>query len=117
MVDLALQTALLILANYLLVLYLTDTSVLGPFNIFEQIRSWAGVEKIVLNNINGDPAEEVYKSNGAFWAELLSCHRCFSIWSAAILVLLALLLGFVSLSWSLIIVVPAVAGGAVFLLE
>jgi len=116
--DLLVQAIFLTAANYLIVLYLTDVTVQGPFDLFERIRSWAGINVIRMNNIDGGEGEIVdFEHNGSFLAKVLSCHRCSSPYVAAGLVLLALAIGFVTPGWADIILWLAITGATIFLFD
>lgn len=112
------QAALLIPANYLLVLYLTTPEIEGPFRVFSRIRSWAGIRPVMMTDMDTGEQEVVgYDHNGNFFAQLLSCHRCFSPWSSAGLIILSWLIGFIEPDLTNIIIWLSVAGATVYLLE
>lgn len=73
----------------------------GPFNIFIKIRDYVGVTKVddlPLNEQLLYPNEE-YISNGTFFAEMISCIMCLSVWIGG---LISLYLGFTKMiekSW------------------
>lgn len=86
----------------------------GPANIFKRIRDWGGV--IEIPDIEGD--EVTRKSNGTFLGDVLTCYRCMSPYAAAIVIILAVICGW--LSWPighLIILWLALAGTNVFIYE
>ena len=110
------QVLVLTAISYLLVLYLTDVSVRGPWDIFERIRTWAGIEKSIIYDL--DMKEEVYyEVTDRFWAKVLDCHRCSSPYVAAGVVVLSWLTGLVSPSWTAIILWLAVTGATVLIFE
>jgi hypothetical protein len=107
---------ILILANYLLVLYLVYEE--GPFGLFQKLRYLAGInvpEEIYGMDRQIESVE--YRSNGSLTAGILSCHRCTSPYTAALVVLIAAVTGFMPLQWGLLLYWLATAGGAVFLFE
>ncbi len=112
------QAVLLTAANYLLVLYTTTPEIAGPFNIFSSLRSRAGIRPVMMTDIDTGEEEIIdYTHGGQFFAQLLSCHRCFSPWSAAGLILLSWLVGFVEPGLINIILWLSIAGATVYLLE
>lgn len=111
------QGLVLTAANYLLVLYLTDTTIKGPANIFERIRSLAGIKKSVLYNLETEQDEVAYVVRDRFWAKVLDCHRCSSPYGAIILILLSWVVGFVEPDPSSLILWLAVSGTTVLLHE
>jgi len=111
------QGLILTAANYLLVLYLTDTTIKGPIDIFERIRSLAGIEKIVLYNLETDQNEETYTVSNRFWAKVLDCHRCSSPYTALSLILVAWAVGFVEPDPTNLVLWLAVSGATVLLHE
>ena len=110
------QALILTIASYLLVLYLTDVTILGPGDIFEKIRSWAGIKKNVIYSLD-DGEEVVYEVADRFWAKVLDCHRCSSPYVTAVLVVLSWLTGFVSPSLTAVILWLAVTGATVLIFE
>lgn len=112
------QVALLIPANYLLVLYLSTPEIEGPFGIFSWIRSRAGIRPVTVTDMDTGEQEVVgYDHDGNFFAQMFSCHRCFSPWSSAGLIIMSWLIGFIELDPANIIIWLSVAGATVFLLE
>ena len=111
------QVAVLAVANYLLILYLTDTTVEGPFRIFDWIRDKAGIEKMAIYNIETDETEFEPVVSDRFWAKVLNCHRCSSPYGAVILILLAWVVGFVEPDLSNLILWLSVSGVTVLLHE
>lgn len=111
------QGLILTAANYLLVLYLTDTTIMGPGNMFERIRSWAGIEKSVIYNLETDEDEIAYAVGDSFWAKVLDCHRCSSPYAALLVIALAWLTGFVTPAWTVIVLWLAVAGTTILAFE
>lgn len=112
------QAILLTAASYLLTLYTTSPEILGPFKIFFWIRSRAGIRPVVMTDVDTGEEEIIdYQHDGQFFAQLLSCHRCFSPYSAAGLIVLSWLIGFVEPDLTNIILWLAVAGATVYLLE
>jgi hypothetical protein len=118
LLDLLVQIVLLIPANYLLVLYLSTPEIEGPFGIFSWIRSRAGIRPVMMTDMDTGEKEVVgYEHDGTFFAQLLSCHRCFSPWSSAGLVILSWLIGFAKPDPTNIIIWLSVSGATVYLLE
>jgi hypothetical protein len=111
------QVLVLTAANYLLILYLTDTTVDGPFHLFERIRKLAGIEKVAVYNIGTEETEDSIVVRDRFWARVLDCHRCSSPYGALLLVLLSWLTGFSAVSWTAVILWLAVAGTTVLTFE
>ena len=112
------QAVLLTAANYLLVLYVTTPEIEGPFKLLSWLRSRSGIRPVVVTDIDTGEEEIVgYDHEGQFFAQLLGCHRCFSPWASAVLILLAWLVGFVEPGWSNVILWLSVAGTTVYLLE
>ena len=112
------QVVLLIPANYLFVLYVTTPEIEGPFRVFSWIRSRAGILPVLMTDMDTGEKEVVgYDHNGNFFAQLLSCHRCFSPWSSAGLVIFSWLTGFIEPSLTNIIAWLSIAGATVYLLE
>jgi hypothetical protein len=110
------QVLILTASNYLLVLYLTDTTIMGPGNVFERIRAWAGIERTVMHSMGGG-SEIVYVVGDRFWAKVLDCHRCSSPYAAFLVVALALITGLVALAWTVIILWLAVTGATIIVFE
>lgn len=107
---------ILILSNYLLTMYLVYEK--GPFDIFEKIRHLAGIN--VPEEVFGpDRQVEIigYTSNGSLTAGILSCHRCTSPYTAALVLLIAAVTGFLPFTWDLLLYWLSTAGGAIFLFE
>ena len=112
------QVALLTTANYLLVLYTTAPEIEGPLSVFSRIRARVGIRPVMMTDIDSGEEEIIgYEHEDQFFAQLLSCHRCFSPWSAAGLILLSWLVGFVQPSLTNIILWLAIAGATIYLLE
>jgi len=112
------QVILLIAANYLLVLYMTTPEIEGPFSVFSRIRARAGIRPIIITDIDTGEVEIIgYEHDGQFFAKLFSCHRCFSPWASAGLLILSWLIGFIEPSLINIIVWLSVAGATIYLLE
>lgn len=111
------QVLVLAVANYLLVLYLTDTTVEGPFRLFDFVRHLAGIRTVsVYNDVTGETDEELYVSD-RFWAKILDCYRCSSPYGAFLLVLLSWLTGFTAVSATALILWLAVTGATVLIFE
>lgn len=74
-----LEFLILSLATFRIAYFLVEES--GPWHVAEKLRELAGLRA----NENGwtDP-------NGGFWAQLLSCIYCTSVWVALLLTLLYL---------------------------
>lgn len=118
MFDLLIQAILLTAANYLLVLYLTDITVDGPFDIFNWVRARVGIRLNYVYDLDADTQELVdSEHDGQFLARVLSCHRCTSPYTAAGLILLSYLLGFLSPSWADVVLWLAVTGTTIRLFE
>ena len=111
------QGLILTAANYLLVLYLTDTTIRGPGNIFERIRAWAGIERTAIYNLETDEEEIAYVVGDRFWAKVLDCYRCSSPYVAFLLIVLAWLTGFMAPAWTVIILWLAVTGATIIAFE
>jgi hypothetical protein len=111
------QALVLTAANYLVVLYATDTSVEGPFRLFERIRHLAGIEVVGVHNIDSDEIEESIVIRDRFWARVLNCHRCCSPYGAFVLILLSWLTGFAAIDLTAVILWLAVAGFTVLIFE
>lgn len=112
------QVFILAAANYLLVLYLTDVTVKGPWDIFEKLRTWAGIKPTAIYDMDGE-IEGYYNTvdQNRFWAKVLDCHRCSSPYVAASLIVLSWLTGFVSPSLIAVILWLAVTGTTVLIFE
>lgn len=115
---LALLTQALVLTAicYLLVLYLTDVTVRGPWDIFEKIRTLAGIEKSVIYTLDMEE-DVVFEVSDRFWAKVLDCHRCSSPYVAAGIVVLSWITGFVRPSLTAVILWLAVTGATVLIFE
>lgn len=87
--------------TWLLTKYLTNTELVGPFNIFENIRSFAGVERIEIPSAGEGGLFYTFQSNGSFWAEIFSCPYCTAPYMGVIVTLIMLLTGIAPLSLSL----------------
>ena len=111
------QGLILTALNYLLVLYLTDTTITGPGNVFERIRAWAGIEKTAMYNLGTNEEEIAYVVGDRFWAKVLDCYRCTSPYAAFLVIALAWLTGFVALAWTAIILWLAVTGATIIAFE
>jgi hypothetical protein len=61
-------------AIYLVVMLLVYTA--GPFAIFKRFRRLVGVDTVNVYDENGNVIDEEEESNGAFWADVFTCHRC-----------------------------------------
>ena len=118
MLDLLIQAILLTAANYLLVLYLTDITVDGPFDAFQWVRAKVGIRLLYVFDLETDTKELVdSEHDGQFFAKVLSCHRCASPYTAAGLILLSYLLGFLNPSWGGVVLWLAVTGATIYLFE
>lgn len=117
MVDLLIEAIFLVAASYLIVLYLTDITIDGPFDLFKRIRTWAGIDLVRMNNIDGSTEVVDSKHDGSFLARVLNCHRCTSPYVVSGLIVLAWIVGFVTPSWTVIILWLAVTGATIFLLD
>ena len=111
------QGLILTAANYVLVLYLTDTTIMGPANIFERIRSLAGIKRSVIYNLETDEDEVAYEVGDRFGAKVLDCYRCTSPYAALLIVALAWITGLVAPAWTVIILWLAVTGATIFVFE
>ncbi len=111
------QVLVLAAANYLLVLYLTDVTVEGPFGLFDLIRYLAGIRKVSVYNIETDESTDELVVEDRFWAKVLDCHRCSSPYGAFALVLLSWLTGYTAVSWTALILWLAVTGTTVLIFE
>lgn len=111
------QGLILTTANYLLVLYLTDTSIKGPVDIFERIRAWAGIEKVALYNLDTDEEEYIYEIGDRFWARVLDCHRCSSPYVALLVIALSWITGLVTPAWTVVVLWLAIAGMTILAFE
>lgn len=112
------QVIILTVANYLLILYLTDVTIKGPGEVFELIRAWAGISALsVLDEETGEVEVEYVVDESSFWAKVLDCHRCSSPYAAAGLIVLSWLTGFVSPSLTAVILWLAVTGATVLIFE
>ena len=122
MLDLAIQAAFLVLANYLLAYYLTDKELSGPKGMFDAIRFRGGINVPVygfdtVNTGEGGQVTEGYESNGTFLADLLDCPFCLSPYTALVVLVLAWITGFVAPDWSNLILWLAVTGATVYLFD
>lgn len=72
----------------------------GPWNVFEKLRDWSGIEYegMIPSNLIGS---------------LLSCTWCFSVWIAFVFVVLI----FVIPAWSLWIAMPFALSAAAILVD
>jgi hypothetical protein len=61
-------------AIYLAVMLLVYTA--GPFAIFKRFRRLVGVDTVNVYDENGNVMGEEEESNGSFWADVFTCHRC-----------------------------------------
>ncbi|MHC4605119.1 MAG: hypothetical protein ACYS6W_17525 [Planctomycetota bacterium] len=111
------QGLILTAANCVLVLYLTDTAITGPINIFERIRFLAGIEKSVIYNLETDEDEVAYEIGDRFWAKVLDCHRCTSPYAAFLIVVLAWITGLIDPAWTVIVLWMAVTGATILVFE
>lgn len=74
----------------------------GPFRIFHKIREWAGIIHDTDSNVIG--------SDDSFFAQLLECFWCTSIWVAAVLALLT------TRDWSFLpFLILALSAGAIII--
>jgi len=118
MLDLLIQAILLAAANFVIVLYLTDVTVDGPFDIFKRIRSFVGIRLIYVYDIDEETQELTgSEHDNQFWARVFSCHRCLSPYGAMFLILLSWLVGFIVPAWTFIILWLAVTGMTIFVFE
>ena len=111
------QGLILTAANYLLVLYLTDTTVKGPLDIFERIRYLAGIRETAIYSIDASEEEYYYEVGDRFWAKVLDCHRCSSPYTAFLIIALSWLVGFVTPAWTVIILWLAVTATTILIFE
>lgn len=74
----------------------------GPFKIFHRIREWAGV----IHDKDGMPCG----NNNSFFAGLLSCFWCTSVWAAAIISVF-------SLDWTMYVPTLLCASAGAILIE
>jgi len=118
MLDLLIQAILLTAANVTAVLYLTDVTVDGPFDIFKKIRSKAGIRLIYVRDIDTDEKELTgSEHDNQFWARVLDCHRCLSPYGAMFLILLSWLVGLLVPAWTFIILWLAITGMTIVVFE
>lgn len=118
MLDLLIEAILLTAANLVIVLYLTDVTVDGPFDIYKRIRSKVGIRLIYVNNIESNEEELTgSEHDNQFWAKVLSCHRCLSPYGAMFLILLSWLIGFFIPAWTFIILWLAITGMTIYIFE
>jgi hypothetical protein len=118
MLDLLIQAILLTAANFVIVLYLTDVTVDGPFDIFARLRARAGIRLTYVFDIEGEEAELTgSEHDNQFLARLLSCHRCLSPYGAMFLILLSWLIGLFVPAWTFIILWLATTGMTIFVFE
>ena len=110
---------LLTAANFLLAEYLTNQGLAGPFRLFDAMRYAAGIRPVTILDMETGQEEDtgVLESDGSFLAEVLSCPLCTSPYTAFGLILLSLLVGFTSPSWTAIILWLAVTGASVLIFE
>lgn len=95
-------------AIYLVVLYLVYTA--GPKDIFKKFRRALGVRTINVHDERGDLMGEEEESDGSFWADVFTCHRCATPYVTAVILLLWLL-------FPPAVYLMAVMGAAVWLAE
>lgn len=112
------QVIILTVANYLLVLYLTNVTIKGPGDVFEMIRAWAGINPMsVWDEKTGEVEVEYVVDGSSFWAKVLDCHRCSSPYGSLFLIVLSWLTGFVNPSLTAVILWLAVTGATVLIFE
>jgi len=117
MFDVLAQVLILTAANYLLVFYMTEP-VMGPFDTFHKLRLWVGLTPEFETNIEtGSQTLIGYEDGDSFFSKLLNCHKCFSPWAAASLIILSWLVGFVEPDPTNLVLWLSVSGATVFLLE
>lgn len=118
MLDLLIQAILLTAANFVIVLYLTDVTVEGPFDIFKKIRSRAGIRLTYVYDLDGETQELTgSEHDNQFLAQALSCHRCLSPYGAMFLIVLSWLVGFFIPAWTFIILWLAITAMTIFVFE
>lgn len=88
---------------------------IGPFHIFEKFRKWAGLQRVDELDMPQQImySDREYIHNGEFFAELLECIYCLSIWIGAIV---AIYLGVVGLIAIKLIPIYALAFSALAIL-
>jgi hypothetical protein len=63
----------------------------GPLDVFDWLRSKAGIEEVTTYMIGRQPRTATERVAIGFWAELLSCPLCLSVWLSALAVVALLL--------------------------
>jgi hypothetical protein len=112
------QAIVLAVANFLIVLYLTDPTVKGPFDLFRVLRHVAGIEEIETLNMDTEIMEVTGTEVGdGFWAQVLDCHRCLSPYGAIFLIVFSWLLGLIDPAWTFIILWLSITGMTILIFE
>lgn len=112
------QVIVLMPATYIGVLYLHEED--GPFDIFLRIRRLAGFKEIVLSELTADGEQievKEYVAGDNFFSLIFTCHRCLTPYIAFLVVVFALLIGFLPFNALLFIIWLSVVGATVYLFE
>ena len=112
------QVIVLMPATYIGVLYLHEED--GPFDIFLRIRRLAGFKEIVISELTPDGEQievKEYVAGDNFLSQIFLCHRCLTPYIAFLVVIFALLIGFLQFNALLFIIWLSVVGATVYLFE
>lgn len=112
------QVVVLMPATYIGVLYLLEED--GPFDIFLRLRKRAGFIEETISELTADGEQiEVTElvPGKNFWSQVLRCHRCLTPYIAFLVVIFALLIGFLSFNALLFIIWLSLVGATVYLFE
>ena len=112
------QIIVLTPATYIGVLYLHEED--GPFDIFLRIRKLAGFKASTFSELSPD-GEQIetteYVPDKNFLSQVFRCHRCLTPYIAFLVVVFALLIGFLQFTPPLLLVWLSVVGATVYLFE
>ena len=100
--------------GYLLTLFVTKTD--GPFGVFLKLRWYAGIRAESFFDERGNEFFED-QSDGSFFAEVLSCHRCTTPYATAGAIILFVIFGLIPISFSIIPLWAIVSGLVLFMFE
>ena len=112
------QIVVLAPATYIGVLYLLEED--GPLDIFLRIRKLAGFVEETLSELTADGEQieaTVHIAGDNFLSQIFTCHRCLTPYIAFLVVVFALLVGFLPFNALLLIIWLSLVGFVVYLFE
>jgi len=100
--------------SYMLTMFATKTD--GPFGVFFKMRLYAGVYlESSFDGIGDEILEE--KSNGDFFADVLSCHRCTTPYATAVAIAFFVVFGLVPFTINIVPLWAMTSGATLYLFE